>query len=100
MSKEHGHGNRISASRSDRDTPVVRKVPANSVPYGESISRNGRTVWVALEGERVVCVAASSAEVRRKFYDIRKSLSRAEGGGEPNILSASLKKTAANVFST
>lgn len=77
--------NRINAHHPDPNPPTVRKVLANSVPYGESISRNGRTVWVALEGERVICVAASSAEVRRRFYDIRKSLSTRPGGAGPNL---------------
>lgn len=77
--------NKINAHQPDPNPPTVRKVPANSVPYGESISRNGRTVWVALEGERVVCVAATSADVRRKFHDIRKSLSTGAGGAGSNL---------------
>lgn len=52
---------------------IVRKVPADSVPYGTDISRNGRTVWIALDGARVVCVAATSEEVRRKCVDILRS---------------------------
>lgn len=49
---------------------TVRKVDARSVPYGDSISRNGRTVWIALDGDRVVCVAATSKEARRKCVDM------------------------------
>jgi hypothetical protein len=32
----------------------IRKVPAESEPYGESISRNDKTVWAAFDGECVV----------------------------------------------
>ena len=77
--------NKINVHHSDPNPPTIRKVPASSVPYGESISRNGRTVWVAVAGERVVCVAATSVEVRRKFYDIRKSLSTRAGGAGSNL---------------
>ena len=35
------------------------------MPYGDSISRNGQTVWAAYDGERLVCVAASADEARR-----------------------------------
>lgn len=46
----------------------VRKVPADSVPYGGSISRNGRTVWAAFDAAgRLVCVAATANEARRKY---------------------------------
>jgi hypothetical protein len=62
--------NRIKRNRPDEHPPTVRKVPANSVPYGESISHNGLTVWVALDGERVVCVGATSDEVRSKYREL------------------------------
>jgi hypothetical protein len=45
----------------------VRKVQADSVPYGEQISRNGRTVFAAYYGTELLAVAASSAEVRIKY---------------------------------
>lgn len=48
----------------------MRKVPASSVPHGESITRNGKTVWVGLDGERVICVAATAGEARRKWTEI------------------------------
>lgn len=78
MSKEHGHGNRISPHMPGQSI-TVRKVPADSVPYGESISRNGQTVWVALDGERIVCAAPSAEEARRKYRDIM--LKQRMGGG-------------------
>jgi hypothetical protein len=62
--------NRIKSRRPEEPLTNIKKVPANSVPYGESISRNGLTVWIAMDGERVVCVAATSAEVRRKYREL------------------------------
>jgi hypothetical protein len=47
----------------------VRKVPADSVPYGSSISHNGKTVWAAYDGERLVCVAATAPQARRKYRE-------------------------------
>ncbi len=81
MSKERGHGNRISRRSPDRNQPTIRKVDASTVPYGESITRDGRTVWAALDGERVVCVAATATEARRKFREICKSLAPMGTGG-------------------
>ena len=63
-------GRRKITPPSQRPKPPVRKVPADSVPYGDSISHNGKYVWVALDGERVVCVAATADEARRKFRQI------------------------------
>ena len=77
---EHGHGNRIPKRWMDPNPPTLKKVPASSVPYGESISTNGRTVWVALDGERIVCVAATADEARRKFKEIQRRIrGKAEG---------------------
>jgi hypothetical protein len=47
--------------------PTVRKVGADSVPFGSSISHNGRTVWAAYNGETLVAVAAPADEARRKY---------------------------------
>ena len=66
--KDERHGNKVGKYRPDPNPPTVRKVPATSVPYGDSISRNGRTVWVVLEGERVVCVAATAAAVANPYH--------------------------------
>jgi hypothetical protein len=64
--KDDRHGNRIE--RYKPDAPIdIRKVPADSVPYGESISRNGRTVWVAYDGDRLVCIGATAGEARSKY---------------------------------
>jgi hypothetical protein len=62
-------------SKKPRTTPRpialadVRKVPAETVPYGTDISLNGRTVWAAFHEDRVVAVAASAKEARRKYVD-------------------------------
>jgi hypothetical protein len=53
----------------DPHPPTIRKVPVDSVPYGASISTNGRTVFAAYDGERLVCVAASATEARRKYRE-------------------------------
>lgn len=60
------HGNKTH-SGAPRPHIGVHKVPADSVPYGESISRNGRTVWAAYDGETLVAVGATVPEARRKY---------------------------------
>lgn len=63
--------NRINRHGPDNHSPTVRKVPADSVPFGSDICRNGQgTVWVAMEGDRVVAVGATSAEVRVKYREV------------------------------
>jgi hypothetical protein len=64
-----GHGSyRNTARGPDRYRPTrIAKVPANSVPYGSSISRNGNTVWAAYDGEVIVAVGATATEVRAKY---------------------------------
>src|ERR1700722_13753380 len=88
------HGNRVSGPRvplsERRPTMTIRKVPADSVPYGDSISRNGRTVHAAYDGERLVCLGASADEARRKCIGILRAeeakrhtaMERAEGEGQ------------------
>jgi hypothetical protein len=79
MRAEHGHGNQIQTHRAaPRYKPTIRKVPADSVPYGESISRNGRTVWAAYDGETLVVVAATADEARCKYREVRKAREREE----------------------
>jgi hypothetical protein len=63
--------NKISPRGRRHDVPTIRKIPADSVPYGESISANGRAVWAAYDGETLVAVAASAGEARRKYGEIR-----------------------------
>jgi hypothetical protein len=47
--------------------PTLRKQPADSAPYGTSITRNGRHVWAAYDGETLVAVAATADEVRGEY---------------------------------
>jgi hypothetical protein len=43
------------------------------VPFGESISANSETVWAAYDsGGALIAVAATSAEVRRKYRERRR----------------------------
>jgi hypothetical protein len=50
-------------------TPVVRKIPADSVRYGRDISRNGHTVWGAFDRTGVLrAVGATVREARRTYY--------------------------------
>jgi hypothetical protein len=64
--------NKVHRSSGRSPKPTIRKVPADGVPYGESISRNGRTVWAGYDGERLVCVAATAPEARRKYREWAK----------------------------
>ena len=72
--------NRIFPHRPDPHPPTVRKVSADSVPYGDSITHNGRTVWAAYDGETLVVVAASAAEARCKYREVRKAREHATDG--------------------
>src|SRR5450432_1601974 len=51
------------------------------VPYGESISHN-KTLWAAFDGERLVCVAATADDARRKYREARKALMPPNRHGE------------------
>jgi hypothetical protein len=46
--------------------PTIRKQPADSVPYGQDISR-GKSVFCAYDGETLVVAAASAPEARQKY---------------------------------
>ena len=66
----HGNASRNQPRRLDSERwpkLSIRKVPADSVPYGDSISRNGRTVWAAYDDGRLVAVGATRDEVRSKL---------------------------------
>lgn len=78
IDRDSRHGNRLDAYKPP--VPVdIRKVPADSVPYGTSISRNGKHVYGAYDiNGQLVCVAATAGEARRKY----KSLTaKGMGGG-------------------
>ena len=73
---------RINTHSPDKHPPTIRKVDASTVPFGESISRNGHTAWIALDGERLVCVAATACEARSKYREICRSwVAKRTGGG-------------------
>lgn len=66
--------NRVNRHGPDQDPPTVRKVPADSVPFGDSISINGETVWAAYDSRgTVIAVAATSAEARRKYRERKRA---------------------------
>ncbi len=61
--------NKVHTRMQPQRGPIVRKVPADSVPYGSDISVNGRTVWAAYNGDRLIAVAPTAEEARRKGRD-------------------------------
>lgn len=64
------HGTRMNHGPRRVDPPV-RKVPADSVPYGSDISLNGKHCWAIYDDSgQLVCVGATSAEVRRKYREL------------------------------
>jgi hypothetical protein len=63
----HGHHEHID----------VRKVPADSVPHGDAVSRNGRTVWAAYDSETLIAVGATANEARGKYREVRRQKERA-----------------------
>ena len=67
----------------------IRKVAASSVPFGESVSRNGKTCWAAYHKDQLIAVGATHDEARAKYriWDIddsakRAADKRAEGDGQ------------------
>jgi hypothetical protein len=54
--------------------PTVKKVPAESVPYGTDICTRGNSVWAAYSGEELVVVAATKKEVLRKYRSARNRM--------------------------
>ena len=71
MTDRHGNVSRTTPRKPDVGL-TLRKVPADSVPYGDSISRNGVFVWAAYEGDRLVCVAATADEARRRYRALKR----------------------------
>ena len=61
--------------------PTIRKQRADSVPYGECIGTRGGYVWCAYDGDRLVVVASTVGEARRRYrkalmdYDNARSVS-------------------------
>jgi hypothetical protein len=56
-----------------KDPPIVRKVPADSVPFGDCISTNAETVWAAYDSRgTLIAAAATSAEARSKYRERKR----------------------------
>jgi hypothetical protein len=56
--------------------PVVRKVPASSVAFGEDICIRGHSVWIATdpdEPDRIVCVAPTAKAARERYKHIKNT---------------------------
>ena len=65
--------NRINSNPHKELDIELHKVPADSVPYGESISTRGDYVWAAYDDRgALVCVAATAKEVRRKYLQRKR----------------------------
>jgi hypothetical protein len=74
------HGNRISKRGPDRYQPAATlKIPASTVPFGESISLTGKTVWAAYDDAGVlVAVGSTAGEVRVKYREAVRRRERKE----------------------
>lgn len=64
--------NKIHSSNGPK--PVVRKVPADSVPFGTDITHRHH-VWCAYtpDGVTLIAVAATAGEARRKYYQAQRA---------------------------
>lgn len=56
----------------------VCKIPASSVPLGESIARNGKTLWGAFHGDILIAWADTAGEARSRYrhrvHDVLRGL--------------------------
>ena len=84
----HGNTTHSGGPRPLPPSVSVRKIPASSVEYGESVSLNGQTVWAVYDDGVLVCIAPTAPEARRKYraHVVRESTARhakrAEGNGQ------------------
>ena len=68
---DDSHGAKAKPRGPDRYAPTaVRRINASSVPYGEQISRNGRTVWAAYLGAELIALGSTADEARAKARKI------------------------------
>jgi hypothetical protein len=69
MVRDNTHGNTLWQRKPVSNPPDVRKVDVGTVPavFSADVVGNGRTVWAGFDGERVICVAATADEARRKW---------------------------------
>jgi hypothetical protein len=79
--KEHRRGKDSSGPRRTYAEKYpersIVKVPADSVPYGTDVSRNGRDVWAVFDYGELLCIAPTAKEARRKAYDAKARLDAA-----------------------
>jgi hypothetical protein len=54
-----------------RIKPTIVKVLASTVPYGDAICTRGEHVWCAYDGDRLVCVGATSKQARERYQRAR-----------------------------
>jgi hypothetical protein len=64
------HGNKTGWPHKPDPLLKVRKVPADSVPFGDSISRNGRTVWAAYRADELIAIGATAPEARANYRSV------------------------------
>jgi hypothetical protein len=71
----------------------VRKVDAASVPYGSSVSKNGRTCWASYHGDHLIAVGTTADEARGKYIDwsLRQSAAQAEAKRKDDAAKAAVK---------
>jgi hypothetical protein len=53
-----------------QQTPTIRKEPAANHTYGPDMARHG-SVYVAYDGVRLVCYAATDGKALMRFYAVR-----------------------------
>jgi hypothetical protein len=54
------------ANRSKPAAIPVRKIAAESVPFGLDVSRNGKHVFAVYDGDKLICLGATADEARGK----------------------------------
>ena len=77
--------------------PIIRKLAADTVPYGDAITTRGNYVWGAFDGDELVAIGATVDEAKRKYRRVwaesmTKRSGQAEegrGGGDANLYSES-----------
>ena len=52
-------------------TPTLKKVPADSVPFGTDICTRGTSVWAAYSRNRLIAVGATKKEAEQKYQRAR-----------------------------
>lgn len=58
------------------------KVPADSVPYGEQHSANGKHVWAVYEDGELLCLGATRKEAQHNAYGAKPRLDALRRTGE------------------